>query len=269
MPVIGPSHLERLVELESGVHYNQPPPPGVETFVVVERPSAVLLSAPHGAVTFRNSTREVWHDEDEYTAGMALLLGEVCGVSVVATTWKNIQYDPNNTCKDGLPYRNAVRRLIDTRRVRFVLDIHGASLHTEVLDPEQTIDLGYRQMRGKPSAEQPNPPSMEPQHIARLEALLEQAGRQSIPDCFVVDHNHFAARGPATITTLAVEQGQRGPGPRVQALQIEMKPPLRTLRRFPAASQYKTQGEYRADPGCVRAMLQALADFIGYLETAA
>jgi len=268
MPVITPQHLGQLVRLESQVHYNEAPPAGVETFVVVERPSTVLLSAPHGAITFRNSTREVWHDEDEYTAGMALLLGELCGVSVVATIWKNTSYDPNNTRKDGLPYRTAVRRLIQTRQVRFVLDIHGASMFSDKFDPEQTIDLGYRQERHLPPEEQPHPPSMARAHIAKFEALLDKAGKQSNPDCFVVDHNHFAALGSGTITTLAVGESDPKKGVAVQALQLEMKPPVRTLRRFPTASLYKTHGDYRADPGCVRAMLQALADFIDYLKAA-
>ena len=267
MPVITPQHLEKLVRLENGIHYNEAPPDGVETFVVVERPSSVLLSAPHGAITFRNSSREIWHDEDEYTAGFALLLGELCGVSVVATTWKNTRYDPNNTREDNLPYRTAVRRLIHTHKVRFVLDIHGASMFSEILDPQQTIDLGYRQARHKPAEAQLHAPSMKRKHIRIFEGLLESAGRQSDPACFVTDHNHFAALGPGTITTLAVGEQNPEDGRTVQALQLEMKPPVRTLNRFPSASLYETHGPYQADPGCVRAMLQALADFIEHLKT--
>ena len=266
MPIIAPQHLTKLIELESQVHYHEPPPNDTETFVVVERSAPVILSAPHGAVTYRNSTRETWHDEDEYTAGFALLLGELCNVSVIATIWKNTQYDPNNTRRDGLPYHNAVRSLIRTHNVRFVLDLHGASMTSKKLDPEQTIDLGYRQVRHKPSEHQAHSPSMEREHIIKLEALLAEAGKQSDPTSFVVDHNHFAALGPGTITTLAVNEKEPGNGRPVQALQIEMKPPVRTLRRFPTASLYQTHGLYEANPACVRAMLQALADFIEHLK---
>lgn len=269
MSIITPQHLTRLMELESQVHYHEPPPNGTETFVVVERTSPILLSAPHGAVTYRNSAREIWHDEDEYTAGIALLLGELCGVSVVATAWKNTRYDPNNTHQDGLPYRNAVRRLIRAHNVRFVLDLHGASMFSEILDPEQMIDLGYRQTRHKPPEHQAQPPSMERKHITKFEALLAEAGKQSNPNNFVVDHNHFAALGPGTITTLAVKEGTLENGHSVQALQLEMKPPVRTLRRFPTASLYRTCGPYEANPACVRAMLQALADFIEHLKASA
>ena len=45
--------IERLMEIEAGVRYSQPPGPGESPFVVVRRNSAVILSAPHGAVTYR------------------------------------------------------------------------------------------------------------------------------------------------------------------------------------------------------------------------
>jgi hypothetical protein len=46
------THLDQLVALEAHVHYAEPPPAGVtQPYVLVERPSPVLVSAPHGALT--------------------------------------------------------------------------------------------------------------------------------------------------------------------------------------------------------------------------
>ena len=70
--------IERLIQAESHLHYGEAPPPGVEPFVVIERDSPVLVSAPHGTRTYRNSADEKWHEEDEFTAGIRLLLG-TCG----------------------------------------------------------------------------------------------------------------------------------------------------------------------------------------------
>jgi hypothetical protein len=75
--------IEKLIQIEAGIHYFESPEPGQMPFVVIERESPVILSAPHGAMTFRNNHTESWHEEDEYTAGMALLLSEICNTSVM------------------------------------------------------------------------------------------------------------------------------------------------------------------------------------------
>jgi hypothetical protein len=91
------SVVDRLIQTESFVNYNNPPPPETQPFVVVKRKSNILISAPHGCRTFRNRNGQTWHDEDEYTAGMALLLGELCRVNVIATLWRTDDSDPNDT----------------------------------------------------------------------------------------------------------------------------------------------------------------------------
>ena len=254
---IGPEHISELVSIESRVHYTEPPPPGREPFVIVRRDSPVLLSAPHGARTCRKNRKETWHEEDEYTAGMALLLSELCGTSAIATTWRIDDYDPN--WKQSCAYKNAMAELIQQTSIRYVIDLHGAALNSVKLARAQTIDLGFR-------SEKETERSMGQQQVKVLENYLRVMDNSCDPACFVVGRNRFAAKKSRTITTFAYSQLVPGTQDQVQAIQIEMKPQIRIAHRFPTATLYKSCGPYDADPNCVIHMLQALANFIEYLK---
>jgi len=97
--------IEQLIKIEAGIHYFEFPLPGQSPFTVVQRESPIILSAPHGAMTFRDTHKEIWHEEDEYTAGMALLLSEICNTSVIATTWRTEDSDPNEHGEERSAYK--------------------------------------------------------------------------------------------------------------------------------------------------------------------
>lgn len=250
-------HVNQLIQRESEVHYDQPPPLGEEPFVVIRRDSPVLLSAPHGACTYRNNRKERWHQEDEYTAGMALLLSELYGTSVVATMWRIDDYDPN--WHQSCAYKDAMADLIREANIRFVIDLHGAALHSATLDSKQTIDLGFR-------SEREHERSMEERHVVELEGCLQVKDNSCDPSCFVVGRNKFPAEKPRTVTTFVHEGFGRRAQHQVQSIQIEMKPQVRVAHRFPTATLYKSCGPYDADPNCIVHLLQALVDFIEYLH---
>ncbi len=260
MTIITSEHIDRLIDLESGINYDTPPPEGKDPFIVIENDAPILISAPHGARTFRNNREQIWHEEDEYTAGMALLLGKLCMVPVIATNCRNDRYDPNYTPDLSVAYKQTLGRLIQQYNVRFVIDLHGAALYSEKLDPKQTIDLGLRQ-GGKDSE-----PSMEMAHAEKLENLLSDTGTQCDASCFVVGRNKFPGAGKGTIITYAVSQKNPATGKNIQAIQIEMKPQVRIANRFPTATLYKSCGPYQAQAENVMHMLQSLADFIDYLK---
>lgn len=251
-------HISQLIHLESEVRYNESPRNG-NPFVVVEHNSPVLLSAPHGARTFRNNKEQIWHEEDEYTAGMALFLGHHCGVSVIATNFRNDIYDPNYTVDLQVPYKRELLSLIKKHHIRFVIDLHGAALNSNFLAPQQTIDLGLRQRTGTED------PSMDIAHVEILERMLLDPNNQFDPDCFVVGRNKLAGAGDGTVITFASEQVIEGTKLHVQALQIEMKPQVRVAYRFPTATLYTSCGPYSARIENVIHMLQALVNFIEYL----
>lgn len=259
MTTIPDDSIERLIQIEAGVHYSELPPPECKPFVIVERKSPVILSAPHGTRTKRNNKDQIWHEEDEYTAGMAQLLGDLSDASVIAMIYSDDQYDPNYCSDDKIPYKQALKRMIVKNKVRYVIDLHGAALYSTSLDSNQTIDLGFRDNSNSKES------SMTEQHIRKLESLLQDTGQRCDPKCFVVGRNKLAARSDGTITTFAYRQFMEGTQTRVQAIQIEMKPQIRIANRFPTATLYKSCGPYQAEPECVMHMLQSIVDFIEYL----
>ena len=257
------SHFKRLIELEKQIRYDNFPPAGESPFEVINCSSPVLLSAPHGAITYRNNGEQIWHEEDEYTAGMVLLLSEICEVSAIAMKWKCQDYDPNYTNRDDLAYKREITKLIDEHDIRYVLDLHGAALFSKGLDSDQTIDLGTRQKVVKDT------PSINLAHVDYFERLLGSIGDRCEIANFVVRRNRFSASGPGTITTFASRQKVLNTDVNVQAMQIEMKPQVRVAQRFPAATLYRSCGPFDADPTCVLHMLQSLANFVEYLKNQA
>jgi hypothetical protein len=238
------AHLDQLIDIESRVHYGIPPPPGVAPFVAVRRPSRVLLSAPHGARTFRHCETETWHEEDEYTASMALLLSELCGTSVVATIWRTDDCDPNY--QYPCPYKDALAALVRGQQVRWVIDLHGASRRN--LKRACRVDLGSRK----------DLCSLPQGQLDRFEHLLEKhLGADT------VSHNRFHASAPRrTITAYSHEELG------IHAVQVEMVPSVRVPRRRLANSTYEREGPWIPRPARVMSMMQALADFIEGLQVA-
>ncbi len=253
--------IDQLIQIEKGIHYTELPPPGRAPFVVVRRESPIILSAPHGAITFRNNNTEIWHEEDEYTAGMALLISEICGVSAIAMNWKCNDYDPNHTNIDDLPYKREIKKLIDELSVQFVIDLHGAALYSPTLDNDQTIDIGIRQSNKE------DEPSFKLIHVEKLENFLYASESEFEPTDFIIRRNKFPAAGPGTITSFASKQKIPDTDIHVQAIQIEMKPQVRVVKRFESASLYKSCGIFTASSSSILHMLQSLVNFIEYLKT--
>ena len=246
MPVhITHEHITQLIAIESGVHYAELPPPEREAFVVHTRPSPVLLSAPHGALTHRNRENETWHQEDEYTAGMALLLGALCGVAAIATLWRTAGEDPNYHPERCSAYKRALKQVVETQHIRWVIDLHGASANTSLIGEQHWVDLGTRR----------DLESLSRAHRDKLTHLTEAqlgAGR--------VHYNGYPAAKPHRTIT-AYSHGTLG----LEAVQVEMKPGVRVPFRRSDASLFAQGGPFAAQPEHVMGMVQALADFVEYL----
>ena len=236
--------LDQLVAIESHVHYTELPPPERESFVVVRRSSPVVLSAPHGAITYRNNARELWHKEDDYTAGIALLLSERCGTSVMATVWRSADGDPNYHREKRSLDKRALRQLVEDAGARWVIDLHG--LADSSLPPAQLVDLGTRKEK------QSLPPDQLERLVERIETRLGHG---------TVHHNKLSAhREERTIT--AFSHGTLG----LHAVQVELKSAVRVPHRRTDAAAFAESGPFSADPAQVIGLLQALADFVAGLS---
>lgn len=248
------SIVDRLMELEAGVHYDTFPPANNQPYQVILRDSKVIISAPHGAQTYRNNDQEKWHEEDEYTAGMALLLSELCSVSVIATTWRTRDSDPNEHDEASSAYKQALRSIAGTANTRFLIDLHGASEDSSRLTNVQKIDLGIGRHN------EYLPPIVYDSLVAILEnhlgnGVADRDGKRGFP---AQDKNRISAFAHRTLG--------------LSTVQIEMKPSVRVPLRRTDSSMYRKSpsvhgGPYSAPAQNVLGMVQSLVEFIDYLKT--
>lgn len=206
------SILDRLVQLESEISYQELPPPGEPEFRYTPGSIPVLLSAPHGAVHMRQGERK---PEDEFTAGLARLIAEMTGAHVLYTC-RESGTDPNYY--PDVPYKQELYQIIQTTRIGFVLDIHGAAA-----DHEFGLALGT--MEGKSC----------PDHRDLILETLAVAGfskdRQRLSHLDV--DNRFKAAGSLKRETVTRFVWQKAHTP---AAQFELNAHLRIVQRKPDAS---------------------------------
>lgn len=241
--------IEKLIQIEEGIHYFESPKPGQMPFVVIEREAPVILSAPHGAMTFRNNHTETWHDEDEYTAGMALLLSEICNTSVIATTWRTEDSDPNEHDEDRSVYKQELRRLAQAVNARWVIDLHGVGEDNPRLFEKQRVELGTG------SRDEYLPVEVHKVLVAILNKNLgkDAAYRNGRPGFRAEGNNRIARFSCQTLG--------------LHSVQIEMKPSVRVPLRRENSSAYQKGGPYSALPQNVVGMMRSLVEFIGFLNT--
>jgi hypothetical protein len=111
--------IKRLIDLESDIRYQEYAGTNDPEYLHVAGILPILISAPHGAVHTRNGDK----DEDEYTAGMARLIGDITGARVIYARRKS-RTDPN--ADSTAPYKQALRQIVHENDINFVLDLHGA-----------------------------------------------------------------------------------------------------------------------------------------------
>lgn len=245
MTKITAAYLDELIAIESSVHYGEPPPLSQLPFIAILRDSPILISAPHGARTFRNLPGEKWHEEDEYTAGMSLLVAELCGTSVITTIWRTDDSDPNYHGEPSSQYKRTIRKICASNNVQWVIDLHGASHDTDKLPANHLVDLGYRK----------DLQSIPKTQLSKLEKyLVTRLGKDT------VHHNAFPAiKIGRTVTAFCHEELK------LHCVQIEMKPSIRIPRRRTDATRYSVDGPFVAPANKVIGMIQGLVDFINYL----
>lgn len=243
----------KLIQIESEIHYTELPPPERAPFVVIRRESPIILSSPHGAITFRNNDDEIWHEEDEYTSGMALLLSELCETSVIASIWRTEDSDPNEYGEARSLYKRELSRLVETANARWLIDLHGASEDSVNLASEQKIDLGI----GKD-----NDYITKTAYTSLVNILENHMGKK------VANRNGktgFPAQNKNRIAAFAHQTLG------LNSVQIEMKPSVRVpLRRIDSSMYQKSLskfgGPFSAPTQIVLEMMQSLVEFIEFLK---
>ncbi len=215
------------------VSYRDDPPRGQVSFRYLRGNRPVLVSAPHGALHWRNGG---WKGEDEYTAALAHLLSTQTGAHALYTV-RRIRPDPN--FEDDSDYKRTLASLLWEHNIELVLDLHGARRGRDF-----GLELGT--MSG---ATCPDYQSSIIQHLEWQGFVREH--RRSLDRLWV---NRLFKGGARQRTVTRFVWEQYG----VNAAQIEINAHLRIVRRKPDADLYHDEPDFVADPVRLRRTVGAL-----------
>jgi hypothetical protein len=203
-------------------------------FGIVTGDIPILLSAPHGAKHLRNGT---WKGEDEYTAALAIALGELVGASVI--------FVKNKTEEDSnwLPrtrYKDAIKQMVHEREIKFLVDIHGAD-----------IGRNYKVNVGIIDVE-----DMKRCSCPRCKPIIEDAFRDFQHPLFHLDA--FTAASSETVTSFA----RHCCG--IEAAQFEINARYRIVERKPDSTRalHGDEPHIRAKETDVLELVQCLKDMV-------
>jgi len=198
------------------IHYNTL---NDDYFEVIEGRIPVLLSAPHGAKHLRNGE---WKEEDEYTSSIAIKLGELTGAHVIFV--RNKTKEDSNFLKKTR-YKDAIKKLVQEKRIRFVADIHGAKK-----DRPYKVNVGII-----------NDNDMNRCSCPAFKAVIEESFKGFQSPLFNLDS--FTAGTPGTVTYFA--RNVCG----IEAAQFEINAKYRIIKRKPGASKAieRVEPDFEAD----------------------
>jgi len=170
----------------------------------------VLISAPHGAKHFR--TRENrWKGEDEYTASLAIKLGQLTGAHVIYVKNKAAE-DPNHDFTAR--YKNALAKAVKDHNIKFLLDLHGAKEGQPF-----KVDIGILSNETSKSS------------CPSFKETIREAFSDFEPEVF---NKKFGAKGRGTVTFFA--RNELG----IEAAQVEINAKYRIVERKPDSSKAKS-----------------------------
>jgi len=226
-----PELLERLVELEADVRYQERARDGASRLGHLPGTTPVLLSAPHGAVHTRHGETK---EEEEFTAALACLVARRTGAHALYARRRS-PTDPNWYA--DVPYKRRLRRIVSQAGVRFVFDVHGMA-------PNRPFGIALGTMEGQSC------PGQRAEIIQQLGACGFRPDA-AFPDRLDVDET-FTARGLDGQETVTRFVSQRLDVP---AAQIELHPLLRVVERREDATLPRP---FHGDPERIERIVEAL-----------
>jgi hypothetical protein len=234
--------IERLAQLEKDIRYQEPAADHDPEFKHTPGSIPILLSAPHGAVHTRNGAAK---DEDEFTAGLAQLIGRQTGAHVLYARRRS-NTDPNYY--PGAPYKYRLENLVQEHGIKFVLDVHGVL-------PGRKFGIELGTARGQ---------SCSPDEKELIIDVLEAFG--------------FKPQHPSRLHRLWVDEKYTGAGSRrvetvtqfawkrlgLSAAQFEINAHLRIPQRRPDASS--GDKSFQGDPEMIARTIQAFTALVSRLD---
>lgn len=203
-------------------------------FGIIKGKIPILFSAPHGARHLRNGT---WKGEDEYTAALAIALGELTGASVIFV--KNKTEEDSNRLPHTR-YKDAVQQVVHEREIKFLVDIHGADIKRNY-----KVSVGIIDEK-----------AMERCSCPRCKPIIEDTFRSFQSPLFHLDA--FTAASPETVTSFARHVCG------IEAAQFEINARYRIVERKPDSTRalHGDDPHFRAEESDVLELVGCLEDMV-------
>lgn len=233
-------YLKRLIEYEWDVRYRMPALNGDAEFKHAPGIAPVLLSAPHGAAHTRNGRLK---EEDEFTAAMALLVGELTGAHALYA--RRLSDTDPNYYRDA-PYKQYLAEIVRKYHIRFVIDLHGASERHGI-----GIALGTMDRQSCPDHYE-----TILNVLGKLGFHLEAGHLQRLD----VDNLFKGAGGERQETITRYARQSLG----VPAAQFELNPRLRVVQTMPFASYSKP---FRGHPEMIRRTVDLFVHLVEAIQS--
>ncbi len=224
--------LEEIRQIEyKEIKYNEE---STDYYGFIKGKIPILISAPHGAKHFRMRENR-WKGEDEYTASLAIKLGELTGAYVIYVKNKTRE-DPNNDPSSR--YKMAVAEAVKQYHLKFLLDLHGSDEGRPY-----KVDIGIiSNDAGKGSC-------------PTFKEIIREAFSDFEPKIF---NKKFCANDACTMTFFA--KNELG----IEAAQVEVNAKYRIVERKPDSSKAKARIEphFKASGRDVLALITRLKRMI-------
>ncbi len=227
--------LERVVELERDVRYQDPPEEGEARVGLVRGELPVLLSAPHAAVHTRLGRSK---EEEEFTAAIVCLVAELTGAHALYARRRS-PTDPS--WYPEVPYKGLLRQMSADEEVELVLDIHGMA-------PERNMGIALGTLKGR-SCPDYRDGIVHPLEARGFHRAGVDLGHLDVDETFTGQ----GVREQETITSFV----WRTLG--VACAQLELHPALRVVERREDATLPRP---YQGDPDAIRRVLGGLVDIV-------
>ena len=167
----------------------------------------ILISAPHGAKHLRDGK---WKEEDEYTASIAIKLGEITGAHVIYV--KNKTREDSNHLK-RTKYKERIKEVIEKHGIKFLMDLHGVGQNKAF-----KISVGIRH------------DDREACSCPTFKGIIENVLKE-FQESPIFNRKNFKAKGRGTVTSFAREQCG------IESAQFEINAAYRIVKRKPDSSE--------------------------------
>ena len=119
--------LKRISEFEPLFSDNHYDGRGEEPFFITEGSGGIMISAPHAVNQFRDGKVKV---ADRFTGSIAMYLHEMTRCHIICASRFNYS-DPNCDPPGRNPYQDVLKEYVEEKKIRFLIDLHGAALARE------------------------------------------------------------------------------------------------------------------------------------------